>query len=77
MTSKLIRQPEDLGQAVRARRKTAGLTQAELAAIAGVGNRFVSELERGKPTAEFNKVLQVLRVLGFDLQIVVRPGGEL
>jgi HTH-type transcriptional regulator / antitoxin HipB len=77
MNPKLIRQPEDLGQAVRARRKAAGLTQAELAEVAGVGTRFVSELERGKPTAEFNKVLQVLRVLGFDLQIVVRPGGEL
>lgn len=75
--TKLIRNPADLGQAIRSRRKAAGLTQAGLAEVAGVGTRFLSELERGKPTAELNKVLQVLRVLGCDLHIVIRPGGEL
>jgi HTH-type transcriptional regulator/antitoxin HipB len=76
MNLKLIRSAEDLGQVVRWRRKAAGLTQAALAEIAGVGKRFLSELERGKPTAEFSKVLQVLSVLGLDLQLAVRPGGE-
>lgn len=76
MLPKVIRNALDLGSAVRLRRKSAGLTQAELAEVAGVGKRFLSELERGKPTAEFQKVLQVLSVLGLDLSLSSRPGGE-
>ncbi len=38
-----------VGQYVRDRRKAAGLTQRALGELAGVGPRFVSELERGKP----------------------------
>jgi y4mF family transcriptional regulator len=69
-----IRQVDDVGDAVRQRRKALGLTQAELAAVAGVGIRFVSELERGKPTAELSKALQVLSVLGLNLHVTARPG---
>jgi HTH-type transcriptional regulator/antitoxin HipB len=75
MQSQRIRQASELGAAVRQRRKAVGLTQAELSAVAGVGVRFVSELERGKPSAEFSKVLQVLSVLGLDLHLSVRAGG--
>lgn len=53
--------------AVRAARKAHGLAQAELAGLAGTGPRFVSELERGKPSAEMGKVLDVLAVLGLRL----------
>ena len=56
-----------LGMAVRAARKAHGLTQAELAGLAATGPRFVSELERGKPSAEMGKVLDVLAVLGLRL----------
>lgn len=52
-----------------------GLTQAGVAQVAGAGNRFVSELERGKATAEFGKVLWVVSVLGLDLHVVCRPGA--
>ena len=55
------------GMAVRAARKAHGLTQAELAGLAATGPRFVSELERGKPSAEMGKVLDVLAVLGLRL----------
>ena len=44
--------PSALGLVVRATRKAAGLRQDELAGAAGVGLRFVVELERGKPTAQ-------------------------
>src|SRR3546814_11098929 len=56
-----------LGLTVRQARKAHGLTQAELAGLAGTGPRFLSELERGKPGAELGKVLDVLAVLGLRL----------
>ncbi len=64
---------EDIGRCVRAQRKAQGATQAEFAALCGVGIRFVSDLENGKPTAELGKVLQVLNCLG--LEISIRPRG--
>jgi HTH-type transcriptional regulator/antitoxin HipB len=64
---------EDLGRSVRAQRKAQGATQAEFASLCGVGIRFISELENGKPTMELGKVLQVLKCLG--LEVSVRPRG--
>ena len=58
-----------LGVAVRQARKAHGLTQAELAGLAGTGPRFISELERGKESAELGKVLDVLAVLGLRLLV--------
>lgn len=49
----------DLGKLVRARRKARKLSQGELAAAAGVGRRFVVELEQGKPSVELDKALRV------------------
>ena len=56
-----------LGQQIRAKRKECGLTQSEVAAVAGCSQRFVSELERGKRTAELGKALAVVRALGCQL----------
>jgi HTH-type transcriptional regulator / antitoxin HipB len=64
---------EDIGRCVRAQRKSQGATQAEFAALCGVGVRFISELENGKPTMALGKVLQVLKCLGLELNI--RPRG--
>lgn len=52
---------------VRDRRQSAGLTQVELAERAGVGLRFVRELEQGKPTVRCDKVDQVLALFGHAL----------
>ena len=52
-------------------RKSAGLTQRELAVRAGVGLRFVRELEQGKATVRLDKVNRVLDLLGHEL--CVRP----
>ena len=65
--------PAALGLVVRATRKAAGLRQDELAGAAGVGLRFVVELERGKPTAQIGKALQVLEALGCSLHIAPPP----
>lgn len=62
----------DLGQAVRSRRMLMSLTQQELADAAGVGRRFVSELEGGKPTLEIGKVIQVCGFVGLDLFVEAR-----
>ena len=67
-----IRDAEALRRLVRDKRRQLGLNQTELAGIAGVGTRFVSELERGKPTAELGKVLQLLERLGLDVWVAKR-----
>ena len=69
--------PEELGRAVRAERKRQGLRQAELAALAGVGNRFVSDLENGKPTVELGRAMQVLGMLGLTLSVRPRDWRDL
>ena len=54
-------------------RKAAGLTQVELAKRAGVGLRFVRELEQGKPTVRLDKVNQVLSLFGCELWVRTKP----
>jgi len=53
-----------LGKAIRRQRKSMGLTQLDAAGLCGVGERFLSELERGKQSASLGKALQVIRRLG-------------
>lgn len=65
--SQSIEALSDLGAFIRSRRKAQGLTQRELSMAAGVGLRFVIEVERGKPTSQIGKVFQLLQVLGVRL----------
>lgn len=60
---------EELGAIIRETRVAQGLRQDQLAAAAGVGVRFLIELERGKPTAQIGKALAVLDALGGQVQI--------
>jgi y4mF family transcriptional regulator len=60
----------EIGTLVRERRRANRMTQAELAALAGVGVRFVSDLENGKPTLRLETVNAVLRVFGRRLGVV-------
>ena len=62
----------ELGRLVRQSRKAAGVLQVDAAGMSGVGVRFLSELERGKPTVELGKVLQVLQRLGLEIWIAPR-----
>jgi HTH-type transcriptional regulator/antitoxin HipB len=71
-----IRAVSELGAAIRAKRKAIGMRQEELASLAGVGPRFLSEIEHGKTSAEIGKVLQVLRRLGLELSIRPRGGDR-
>ncbi|MEI8011493.1 MAG: helix-turn-helix domain-containing protein [Candidatus Omnitrophota bacterium] len=56
-------------------RKKAGLDQVEFAKRAGVGLRFVRELEQGKSTVRLDKVRQVLEFLGHHLEVVRNGKG--
>jgi y4mF family transcriptional regulator len=58
-----------LGQLVRQVRNQQGRTQADILGLANTGNRFIVELENGKPTVRLDKVLTVLDVLGLSLQV--------
>jgi y4mF family transcriptional regulator len=60
---------QSLGHAVRAARKHLGLTQAQVALAAGVGLRFIVELEAGKPTLRLEHVLRVVDALGGELNV--------
>jgi y4mF family transcriptional regulator len=56
-----------MAQFVRERRKKVKLTQVELSDFTGLGLRFVSELEQGKPNLMSDKVNQVLLFFGHTL----------
>ncbi|MFZ4859356.1 MAG: hypothetical protein ACOYL3_23510, partial [Desulfuromonadaceae bacterium] len=53
--------PDELGRLIRFKRKEVGVRQEIAAGMAGVGTKFLSQLENGKETAELGKTLQVLR----------------
>jgi y4mF family transcriptional regulator len=72
-SGKVAMTPAELGKFVRETRREAGLTQGQLAGAAGVGVRFLIELEAGKPTAQLGKTLAVLAVLGCRVQIDAPP----
>lgn len=65
MTS--IRTAAEFGSALARARRGLGLTQRELALAAGVGERFIVELEAGKPTAQLGKALAVAQAAGMRL----------
>lgn len=64
--------PLDIARAVKDARRALTLRQADLAAAAGVGVRFLIDLEAGKPTAHLGKTLAVLNALGLDCSLVPR-----
>ena len=63
----------DIGAFVRTRRRASKLSQRELGELAGVGTRFVSELERCKTSVRLNAVNKVLVVFGKALGVVDAP----
>lgn len=66
-----IRSPHRLGQAMRHRRLTLGLTQAECAALTHVSARWLSNLENGKPGCELGLVMDLAETLGLGLTVEV------
>ena len=65
-----IKNAEDLSRVVREARKTQKLSQDDLAGMAGTGRRFIVDLEKGKETVQFGKVLRVLATLGVSVAAI-------
>ncbi|MBS1558363.1 MAG: helix-turn-helix transcriptional regulator [Bacteroidetes bacterium] len=63
--------PEKLGKFIRETRKNLDITQRELAMSSGTGIRFITDLEKGKPTCHIGKVLTVMNMLGIDTTLTV------
>jgi y4mF family transcriptional regulator len=61
-----------LGETIRTERKRQGVTQVELAALSGVGVRFLRELEHGKPGCQLGRTFSVLNTLGITLNATTR-----
>jgi y4mF family transcriptional regulator len=55
---------------IKKKRKSLGLTQTDLAEKAGVGLRFVRDMEQGKPTLRLDKVNQVLDLFGSEMGVI-------
>ena len=64
----------ELAQLMRTRRKRLGLTQAEAAALAGVGARLVYEVEHGSTAVQLDNLVRLLNALG--LHLAARPGSR-
>lgn len=70
----MINTAQAFGAAVAAGRRGLGLTQRELALAIGVGERFIIELEAGKPTAQLGKALAAAKAVGIQL-VDANAGG--
>lgn len=64
-----INHAEELGRAIKRQRKALHYTQAHLAEVTGFSVTFISDVERGKPTAEFGETIRLANFLGLDLFI--------
>ena len=71
-----IRSPEELAALLRKARKSLGLTQPQLALAAGVGVRFIVDLEAGKPTVRLEHVLRVIDALGGVIELTGLPSAR-
>ncbi|TZG34019.1 helix-turn-helix domain-containing protein [Agrobacterium sp. B1(2019)] len=63
----MFRSARDFGAAIREKRKILGWTQTQLAARSGTGERFIVELESGKPSCQLEKSLIVARTVGIEV----------
>ena len=72
---KLVSQAADIGAAIASTRKRSKIRQQDLADLAGVSCRFLSDLENGKESVELGKALRVLSALGLDLELRFRGAG--
>ncbi len=73
MDNRFLSTPDAVAEAVRAGRAEKGISQAQLAAKAHVGRRFVIDLEAGHARAELGKVLDVLEALDIHAMALPAP----
>ena len=64
-----IQDAQSLGQAIRQQRRRLKVRQKDLAMTSGTGLRFIIDLEKGKPTCQLGKALEIVRALGLNLEL--------
>lgn len=62
-------EPQILGKIIRKHRKSAGLSQLQLAEMAGVGKTVVFDIEKGKETVQLNSLRKILYVLNIKVEL--------
>lgn len=62
---------QDIGKIVHQMRKLTGLSQAELATMAGVGKTAVFDVEKGKVTVRLDTLLKILKILNIKIEIKI------
>ena len=72
-----IRSSTELGALIRERRKRLDLTQLDLAGLGNTGNRFIVDLESGKPTVQLQKALDLMDLLGLELVVRAKSAQAL
>jgi HTH-type transcriptional regulator / antitoxin HipB len=68
-----IKTTKNIGLAFLAKRKELGYTQVQAAALMGTGDRFIRELEKGKPTLQIEKVLYACSMMGINFHLEISP----
>lgn len=72
----MITTAKEFGRRVAEARKALGITQRELALAINTGERFIVDLEAGKPTAQLGKALAAARAAGLRLEDVSGRTGR-
>ena len=72
-----LRTPHDLGPVVQEARKGFGWSQGQLAEVVGVSRQWVSLVENGKTSVEFDLVLSLLQALGYSVSLGTVEGHGL
>ncbi len=72
-----LRSSAELGAVVRAQRRRLALKQLDIAGLGNTGNRFIVDLENGKPTLQLQKVLDIMDLLGLELVVRSKRGRSL
>ena len=71
--------PQEIGKITRYHRKQSGLSQQELAKLAGVGKTVIFDIEKGKETVQLKTLLKVFDVLNIRIKVETpfeTPDGE-
>ena len=73
---RVVKSSMELGALVRQQRRALALKQLDVAGLGNTGNRFIVDLERGKPTVQLQKVLDVLDLLGLEVVVRTKAGAR-
>ncbi len=73
----VVRSSVDVGDMARRQRQLLGLKQEDVSGLANTGNRFIVDLEKGKPTLQLQMALEVLDLLGLEVVVQAKAGGSL